>query len=136
MAYWNRLLEVRGAASKLIEVLRNEGKVGSSLQTKITVYASDELFKEISMLEDELRFVLLSSYAEVKPLVDAPSETEVFELEGEKFAVEVEVLGDEYAKCVRCWHHREEVGKNPAHEELCDRCVENLSENGEVRHYA
>ena len=135
-AYWNRLLEVRGAASKLIEVLRNEGKVGSSLQTKITVYASDELFKEISMLEDELRFVLLSSYAEVKPLVDAPSETEVFELDGEKFAVEVEVLGDEYAKCVRCWHHREEVGKNPAHEELCDRCIENLSENGEVRHYA
>ena len=134
--YWNRLLEVRGVAAKSIELLRNDGKVGSSLQTRITIYASDDLYNEIAKLEDELRFVLLSSYAEVKPLAQCPDGLEMHELGDEKYAVAVEVLGDDYQKCVRCWHHREEVGKNVEHADICDRCVENLTTAGEVRHYA
>ncbi len=135
-AYWNRLLAIRGEASKVIEGLRSEGRVGSSLQTKITIYASDTLAADIARLEDELRFVLLSSYADVKPLSEAPESLEEHSLEGESFAVDVEVLGDDYQKCVRCWHHREEVGKNSEHPLLCDRCIENLSPEGEDRHYA
>jgi isoleucyl-tRNA synthetase len=27
-----------------------------------------------------------------------------------------------YAKCARCWRHREYVGKSKIHPELCDRC--------------
>lgn len=135
-AYWNRLLEVRREAAKQIEQLRTEGKVGSSLQTGITVYADDALFADIARLEDELRFVLLSSYADLKPLAEREESLPVQELEGAKFAVKVTALGDEYHKCVRCWHHREEVGKHPEHPELCDRCVENLSPEGEDRHYA
>jgi isoleucyl-tRNA synthetase len=37
---------------------------------------------------------------------------------------------------VRCWHHREDVGADPAHPELCGRCVENVAGTGEVRRYA
>ena len=39
-------------------------------------------------------------------------------------------------KCVRCWHFIDDVGSNPEHPEICGRCVSNLSEAGEVRHYA
>ena len=39
-------------------------------------------------------------------------------------------------KCVRCWHHRADVGENKEHPELCGRCVENVASGGETRHYA
>jgi isoleucyl-tRNA synthetase len=39
-------------------------------------------------------------------------------------------------KCIRCWHIREDIGINPAHPEICGRCVENVEGQGEVRHYA
>jgi len=39
-------------------------------------------------------------------------------------------------KCVRCWHHRDDVGSNAEHPELCGRCVENVIGSGEERHYA
>ena len=46
------------------------------------------------------------------------------------------VRPSEHAKCVRCWHHREDVGMNTAHPELCGRCVENVDGSGEQRRYA
>ncbi|HAV67437.1 MAG TPA: hypothetical protein DC473_00950 [Alcanivorax sp.] len=39
-------------------------------------------------------------------------------------------------KCVRCWHHRPDIGTHPEHPELCGRCVTNLDGDGEERHYA
>ncbi|MHC5225653.1 isoleucine--tRNA ligase [Ignatzschineria sp. LJL83] len=135
--FWNKLLAIRGEAAKQIEVLRSEGKVGSALQTRITVYATEDLYQEIAKLEDELRFVLLSSYAEIKPFAEREASLDEYQLNDDKFSVSVDVLSDEeYKKCVRCWHHREEVGHNPAHPELCDRCVENVTTDGESRHYA
>ncbi|HMT37206.1 MAG TPA: zinc finger domain-containing protein, partial [Thermomonas sp.] len=39
------------------------------------------------------------------------------------------------AKCVRCWHHRADVGAHPAHPQLCGRCVSNIEGPGETRTY-
>ena len=39
-------------------------------------------------------------------------------------------------KCVRCWHHREDVGSHEGHEALCGRCVTNIEGEGEARKYA
>ena len=41
-----------------------------------------------------------------------------------------------HEKCVRCWHHRADVGSDASHPELCGRCVENVSGDGEPRHFA
>ena len=41
----------------------------------------------------------------------------------------------EAVKCVRCWHHRPDVGIDPAHPEICGRCVENVAEQGEDRRW-
>jgi isoleucyl-tRNA synthetase len=40
------------------------------------------------------------------------------------------------AKCVRCWHKRDDVGADPTHPELCGRCVVNLDGAGERRGFA
>ncbi len=42
----------------------------------------------------------------------------------------------EHAKCVRCWHHREDVGTHAEHPELCGRCVQNVAGPGETRLWA
>jgi isoleucyl-tRNA synthetase len=31
------------------------------------------------------------------------------------------------AKCPRCWHYREDVGKSEKHPEICARCAEQLA---------
>jgi isoleucyl-tRNA synthetase len=46
------------------------------------------------------------------------------------------VKQSESEKCVRCWHHREDIGSNNEHPELCSRCVENVTGDGEERKYA
>ena len=38
-------------------------------------------------------------------------------------------------KCVRCWHHRSDVGSVAAHPELCGRCVSNIEGPGEDRRW-
>jgi isoleucyl-tRNA synthetase len=58
-------------------------------------------------------------------------------------AVETEIKGlfvrvapSVYPKCIRCWHHREDVGTNPEHPQICGRCVQNVTGPGETRSYA
>ncbi len=48
----------------------------------------------------------------------------------------VQVIPSEHAKCVRCWHHRADVGSHAEHPQLCGRCVENVVGDGEQRRFA
>jgi isoleucyl-tRNA synthetase len=110
--------------NKEIESLREAGKVGSSLQATvdITVPLNEhpELFEALASLGDDLRFVLITSRAEVEA--------------GEQMAVSVKPsLG---VKCERCWHWREDVGVDPNHPLICGRCVANLFGDGEPRKFA
>jgi len=61
-----------------------------------------------------------------------PADAAATELQG----LAVRVTPSEHAKCVRCWHHREDVGADPDHPELCGRCVENVGGAGETRRFA
>ena len=47
----------------------------------------------------------------------------------------VAASANEFTKCVRCWHHREDVGQHAEHEELCGRCIDNIAGDGEPRAY-
>ena len=48
----------------------------------------------------------------------------------------IRVAPSAHPKCVRCWHHRADVGGSGEHPELCGRCVENVAGAGEQRRYA
>ncbi|MCK4705390.1 MAG: hypothetical protein KAT90_07920, partial [Gammaproteobacteria bacterium] len=48
----------------------------------------------------------------------------------------IAVSASEHTKCVRCWHHREDVGQHTEHPELCGRCVDNVAGDGETRRFA
>jgi isoleucyl-tRNA synthetase len=48
----------------------------------------------------------------------------------------IKVTASKHSKCVRCWHHREDVGTNDKHPELCGRCIVNIEGPGEAREIA
>ena len=121
---WTRIRAAREMVNKEIESLRESGKVGSSLQATVdlTVPLNEhpELFEALASLGDDLRFVFITSQAEVEA--------------GEQMAVSVKPsLG---VKCERCWHWRDDVGADKNHPLICGRCVSNLFGEGEERKFA
>lgn len=131
-AYWHEVMEVRDAVNKALEAQRNEGKIGAPLEAEVTLYCDEALLTNLKKLEDELRFVLITSGAEAKSISDAPMDALTTDMENLKLTV-VPVT---YEKCVRCWHRREDVGSHAEHPELCSRCVTNVTGEGEDRRYA
>ncbi|MBD1559407.1 isoleucine--tRNA ligase [Vibrio sp. S9_S30] len=130
--FWAEIQSVRGAVNKLLEDARKEKAIGGSLQAEVTLYADDTLATKLNKLENELRFVLLTSTAEVKPLNDKSDSAQATEVDG----LFVEVTATEAEKCDRCWHHTPDVGTIDGHEKVCGRCVSNVDGDGEVRKFA
>jgi isoleucyl-tRNA synthetase len=119
---WARIREARAVAMKAIEKAREAGEVGSSLQASLTLEASGETAQALASLGEDLRFVMITSEVHLREA--AAGETEA----------QATPLG--LPKCGRCWHLRADVGQDPAHPDLCGRCISNLSEPGERRHAA
>jgi isoleucyl-tRNA synthetase len=123
LAKWSRIRAVRAEALKNIEVMRETGRLGSSLQAEIDVYASGDRYAMLATLGDELRFVTITSRATLHRVDDESSQR-------------IEVIPSAHAKCERCWHYRADVGVDPRHPTICGRCVSNLFGAGEAREFA
>ena len=98
----------------------------------MTLYCDAALADTLGRLGDELRFVMITSSADVAPLAEAPDTAATGVVDG--LAVAVRASG--FDKCERCWHRRADVGASDAHPTLCGRCIENVDGDGEQRHFA
>ncbi len=123
VARWKRLREIRAAVAKRLEETRGAGAIGSSLQAEVTIEAGGDDLALLRSLGDDLRFVLITSRAELR----ASSGDGI---------VAIEVTPSPHAKCERCWHYRADVGADPRHPTICGRCVSNLEGPGESRDHA
>ncbi|MDO9468687.1 MAG: isoleucine--tRNA ligase, partial [Thiobacillus sp.] len=118
---WELIRAVRAKVLKEMETQRAAGAIGSSLQAEIEIHTKDEDIRAVlDSLDDDLRFVLITSQARVVPAN----------------ADRVEVSPSAAKKCDRCWHYRDDVDVHPEHPDLCGRCVSNLHGEGEVRSHA
>ena len=131
-AYWQLLNKVRAAVNKELEARRKQGLIGSSLAADVVLYGHTELQQQLNRMGEELRFVLMTSSAQVCDLQDKPDDAVASDLAG----LFLTVKSSPYQKCERCWHHCQEVGENPQHPSLCARCIDNISGHGETRYYA
>jgi isoleucyl-tRNA synthetase len=125
-AYWELISNVKTTVNKELETQRSAGQIGKSLEAEIILECSSSLFEKLSWMAQELRFVLMCSKIQ---LVQNKSETD------EKF-LKVLVAPTQAPKCVRCWHHCDDIGTNKDHPEICGRCIENVVGQGEERLYA
>ena len=112
-----------------------EDQIGSALAAEVELYCVPGLKEKLDRLDDELRFVLITSDARVHDIGKAPGDAVAASDVGGN-SLSILVSPSEHAKCARCWHRREDVGANPDHPEICARCVENVSGDGERRHFA
>ncbi len=130
-AYWLEVAKVKTAVNRVLEQKRGEGVVGGSLNSEVTLYANGDLYERLHQLGDELRFILIASRADVKPYAQAEN-AEPTDLND----LLVGVVKTDAQKCVRCYHHTPDVGSHEGHEELCGRCVDNVTGSGETRRFA
>ena len=123
LAKWSDVRALRSEVMKQIEEQRAAGLIGSSLQAEIRATVSLKSKALLQSLNNDLRFVLITSAATVNEETDESTN-------------EIVVTPSPYPKCERCWHYRADVGSDTAHATICARCVSNLFGDGETRFYA
>jgi isoleucyl-tRNA synthetase len=131
--WWSTLLGVRATASQVLERMRKDGQIGASLDATLTIHADTATQAALAESASELRFFFITSEVTLAPLEGRPASAERVELDGGEVYVSAAV--SDAAKCIRCWQHRADVGVDPAHPEICGRCVENVTGQGEDRRW-
>jgi isoleucyl-tRNA synthetase len=123
LAKYNAIRTVRADVTKQLEDLRTSGAIGSSLQAELSIKAAGDKFKVLASLEDDLKFIFITSLASVSEVASEAEEA-------------VAVAASKAEKCERCWHYRADVGAHADHPTLCGRCHSNLFGAGEKRKFA
>ena len=100
----DQLLRLRGVIGQALEKSRQEKLIGNSLEARVTLKCDRKTLGSASKEELEEFFILSDLIIEDADEVSASVEK------------------TPYAKCARCWRHRETVGQSTIHPDLCDRC--------------
>merc|ERR1712138_218630 len=69
--YWREIYAVKEAVNKCLEEARARGEIKGSLSAEVTLYCEGSLAERLNYLGEELRFVLITSEATVKPVSEA-----------------------------------------------------------------
>ncbi|WP_449428007.1 isoleucine--tRNA ligase [Rhodanobacter umsongensis] len=131
--YWSDLLAIRDTASRVLEGMRKAEQIGAALEAKLVIHADAATVARYAPAADELRFFFITSELRLDLAGGQPDDAVLTELEGADVWVSATV--SEAAKCVRCWHRRDDVGTHADHPELCGRCVSNIEGPGENRRW-
>lgn len=110
-ARFAKLLEVRSEASKILEELRRQKTIGSSLDAELRITAPTEWLEPLQSYQGRLGEFFIVSKTQVT--------------KGTSLKVEAGAAPGE--KCVRCWHYDEDTNKNAKLPGLCPKCIEALS---------
>ncbi|HEX4050315.1 MAG TPA: isoleucine--tRNA ligase [Steroidobacteraceae bacterium] len=137
---WELLFGLRKDVARELERLRIAGQIGAPLDAQLSLWSVPEQHARIAALGQELRFFMVTSEASVTQVsadvASSPAEIASDAVPSANMpGVWLAVRPTAGAKCVRCWHHRDDVGVDAAHPELCGRCVGNLSMPGETRRH-
>jgi isoleucyl-tRNA synthetase len=116
---WSALTELRERVLGMIEPLRKEKKIGSSLQAKVILTGTrDELaFLEPSISALPTLFIVSAVALKVRPAGEAGAS-----------GLTITIDRADGVKCERCWRYVTSVSSDPAWAGLCERCQNALAE--------
>lgn len=133
LEFWAKIQEIRSEVNRILEIKRNEEVIKASLEAEIIIYADNDNYKLLEKLGNELRFLLISSKASLRAIEEKTNNS----IESNITGLNIEVNKVEEPKCERCWHRSATVGQNEEYQDICSRCVENITtEAGESREFA
>ena len=121
---WEQLVSLKNNVNKEIEEKRNLGKLGSSLEAKVSLKCNDKSFMQLNDLKNELKFLFISS--DVELLLDDRV------AHPQNDAIKIDVSKSDNSKCDRCWHFVDNLIPYQD-EKICSRCNENIKGSGEIR---
>ncbi|HET9149265.1 MAG TPA: isoleucine--tRNA ligase [Alphaproteobacteria bacterium] len=117
-AKWEKVRSLRRAVTGALELERAKGAIGSSLQAAPVVHADAEFRTALEGLD--LAEIVIASGADLREGEAPEAAFRLADVPG----VAVVFARAQGAKCQRCWKVLEEVGKNPAHPDICNRCAD------------
>ena len=123
---WEHIFAIKDSVNLAIEQARSEHRVKGSLDCKITLELSTELFNLLKIFDKELQFIFIVSSVEI---------TLNKTLKDNEFHV-AKVENFDAPKCIRCWNKSFTVGDSGSDPEICDRCILNIKGDGEDRVFA
>lgn len=107
---WDKIHETRDIVKKAIEVSVKNKELRSSLEAKITLKCSADMYNFLKSVENELAAAYIVSGIEI--VEDSNAEE-----------LEVTVSHADGEKCERCWAFSNTVGQNDKFKTLCARCA-------------
>ncbi|HXH01413.1 MAG TPA: isoleucine--tRNA ligase, partial [Xanthomonadaceae bacterium] len=116
---FDQLLGLRERIAAVLEPMRASGEIGAALDAEIGITAAPEIADRLRPMLDELRFLFISGDVSVQA--------------GSSLAASARPSNK--PKCIRCWHHRADVGSHADHPDICARCVSNVEGAGEDRQW-
>jgi isoleucyl-tRNA synthetase len=119
---WSTLTDLRERVLAMIEPLRKEKKIGSSLQAKIVLSGTKD---DLALVEPYLKALPMLFIVSAVELTLRPATlTDQAAASGVTIAVD----RADGVKCERCWRYVTSVSSDPAWAGLCERCQHALAE--------
>ncbi|MCO5113038.1 MAG: isoleucine--tRNA ligase [Bdellovibrionaceae bacterium] len=106
---FDQLMAIRSNVTKVLEDLRKEKVIGSSLEARVTITLAGEDFKLATKYEDFLEELFIVSQVQ---LAEGPESVKAEKYQGNK--------------CARCWKIKDAKGMDKNREDVCQRCAEAL----------
>lgn len=120
IAKWDKIHKIRNDVKKALEIARKNKIIGASLDAKVQLFCTGELFDFVKSVENELTTAFIVSQVEV--INDGKGE-----FEGEELPeLSVTVSHADGVKCARCWSYSDTVGNHSEYSDVCSRCAEVL----------
>ncbi|NQY44070.1 MAG: class I tRNA ligase family protein, partial [Legionellales bacterium] len=127
--FWNVITVVRDECNKAIESARNNNIIGSALEAEVVLYCNEEMLNKLASIQEELHFIMITSKVSLQKISDLGKDTSIDGLR-------IDIFSSKGQKCTRCWHRRDDVGKNTEYPDICQRCIDNVYNSGEERTFA
>ena len=126
---WSKILDLRDRVMKLLEVKRNAGMIGSSLEAAVKLCPLNDTMKKFVTGNIEL-FPGLFKVSQAIIVEEVRDDME----DVPDLSIRIVVERSSGEKCQRCWNFSDTVGTQKDYSDLCERCYNVISErrnNGE-----
>ena len=115
------LLQIRPEVLKALETARQNKVIGSGLEAKVAIAASEPVYSVLKRNENDLKALFIVSNVELQAAASADSGNE-------SSGINVQVSEAPGQKCERCWNYSVHVGEDSKYPTVCERCSAALKE--------
>ena len=121
---FDKILELRTEIQRVLEMLRQDKVIGTSLEAKVIIYSESDEYR--AFLQDNkniLKETCIVSQLEISPV--ALTGDDIHNIE--KIAhIKLSARKADGEKCVRCWNYSTHTDCDKNYPGICDRCVDAL----------